>query len=66
MPEWPPCVLAKMVRYPSARAEGFCRYFAQALRRQRPSTMELPKLTPGKRFTLPRPVGSADALLLAR
>lgn len=28
--------------------------------------MDLPKLTPGKRFTLPRPVGSADALLLAR
>ncbi|MEJ7931273.1 transcription-repair coupling factor [Ramlibacter sp. AN1015] len=28
--------------------------------------MELPKLTPGKRFTLPRPLGSADALLLAR
>ncbi|MDA8446627.1 transcription-repair coupling factor [Paracidovorax valerianellae] len=28
--------------------------------------MELPKLIPGKRFTLPRPVGSADALLLAR
>ncbi|MGE0497498.1 MAG: transcription-repair coupling factor [Ramlibacter sp.] len=28
--------------------------------------MELPKLTPGKRFTLPRPAGSADALLLAR
>ncbi|WP_348703672.1 CarD family transcriptional regulator, partial [Acidovorax soli] len=28
--------------------------------------MELPKLSPGKRFTLPRPVGSADALLLAR
>ncbi|MDD2546871.1 MAG: transcription-repair coupling factor [Burkholderiaceae bacterium] len=28
--------------------------------------MELPKLTPGKRFTLPRPSGSADALLLAR
>ena len=28
--------------------------------------MELPKLTPGKRFTLPRPVGSADSLLLAR
>ncbi len=28
--------------------------------------MELPKLTPGKRFTLPRPVGSADALLLAQ
>jgi transcription-repair coupling factor (superfamily II helicase) len=27
--------------------------------------MELPKLSPGKRFTLPRPVGSADALLLA-
>ncbi|MBP6599117.1 MAG: transcription-repair coupling factor, partial [Giesbergeria sp.] len=27
--------------------------------------MELPKLPPGKRFTLPRPVGSADALLLA-
>ncbi|MBY4595277.1 transcription-repair coupling factor [Ottowia caeni] len=28
--------------------------------------MDLPKLTPGKRFTLPRPPGSADALLLAQ
>ena len=28
--------------------------------------MELPKLKPGKRFTLPRPPGSADALLLAQ
>jgi len=28
--------------------------------------MDLPKLNPGKRFTLPRPPGSADALLLAR
>ena len=28
--------------------------------------MDLPKLTPGNRFTLPRPAGSADALLLAR
>jgi transcription-repair coupling factor (superfamily II helicase) len=28
--------------------------------------MDLPKLVPGKRFTLPRPPGSADALLLAR
>jgi transcription-repair coupling factor (superfamily II helicase) len=28
--------------------------------------MELPKLTSGKRYTLPRPPGSADALLLAR
>ncbi len=28
--------------------------------------MDLPKLTPGKRFTLPRPAGSADGLLLAR
>ena len=27
--------------------------------------MHLPKLSPGKRFTLPRPPGSADALLLA-
>ncbi len=27
--------------------------------------MDLPKLSPGKRFTLPRPAGSADALLLA-
>jgi transcription-repair coupling factor (superfamily II helicase) len=27
--------------------------------------MDLPKLVPGKRFTLPQPVGSADALLLA-
>ena len=31
-----------------------------------PPFMELPKLTPGKRYTLPRPVGSADALLLAQ
>ena len=28
--------------------------------------MDLPKLTVGKRFTLPRPLGSADALLLAQ
>ncbi|WP_457335554.1 transcription-repair coupling factor [Rhizobacter sp. P5_C2] len=28
--------------------------------------MHLPSLSPGKRFTLPRPIGSADALLLAR
>ena len=28
--------------------------------------MDLPKLSPHKRFTLPRPPGSADALLLAR
>lgn len=28
--------------------------------------MDLPKLTPGKRYTLPRPIGSADALLLAQ
>jgi len=28
--------------------------------------MDLPKLTAGKRFTLPRPPGSADALLLAQ
>ena len=28
--------------------------------------MELPKLIPGKRYTLPRPAGSADALLLAQ
>jgi len=28
--------------------------------------MDLPKLTVGKRFTLPRPAGSADAMLLAR
>jgi transcription-repair coupling factor (superfamily II helicase) len=28
--------------------------------------MHLPKLAPGKRFALPRPCGSADALLLAR
>ena len=28
--------------------------------------MDLPKLTPGKRFTLPRPPGSADALILAQ
>ena len=29
-------------------------------------TMQLPALPAGKRFTLPRPVGSADALLLAQ
>jgi transcription-repair coupling factor (superfamily II helicase) len=28
--------------------------------------MQRPSIAPGKRFTLPRPVGSADALLLAR
>ena len=28
--------------------------------------MDLPKLIPGKRFTLPHPPGSADALLLAQ
>jgi transcription-repair coupling factor (superfamily II helicase) len=28
--------------------------------------MQLPHLTPGKRFTLPRPTGSSDALLLAQ
>ncbi len=28
--------------------------------------MQLPTLAPGKRFTLPRPFGSADSLLLAR
>ncbi|MDO9252543.1 MAG: transcription-repair coupling factor [Hydrogenophaga sp.] len=28
--------------------------------------MDLPKLTPGKRYTLPRPTGAADALLLAQ
>ncbi len=28
--------------------------------------MDLPKLNPGKRFTLPRPSGSADAMLLAQ
>jgi transcription-repair coupling factor (superfamily II helicase) len=28
--------------------------------------MQLPHIAPGKRFTLPRPTGSADALLLAR
>ncbi len=28
--------------------------------------MHLPSIAPGKRFTLPRPTGSADALLLAR
>ncbi|MEK8052121.1 transcription-repair coupling factor [Ideonella sp. DXS22W] len=28
--------------------------------------MQLPVIAPGKRFTLPRPIGSADALLLSR
>ena len=30
------------------------------------ATVQLPNIAPGKRFSLPRPVGSADALLLAR
>jgi transcription-repair coupling factor (superfamily II helicase) len=30
------------------------------------ATMQLPVIAPGKRFALPRPLGSADALLLAR
>ena len=30
------------------------------------SPMDLPKLQPGKRYALPRPTGSADALLLAQ
>ena len=30
------------------------------------SSVDLPKLNQGKRYTLPRPAGSADALLLAR
>src|SRR3990167_9269057 len=34
--------------------------------REPPTSMDLPKLTPGKRFTLPRPSGAADALLLAQ
>ncbi len=28
--------------------------------------LPLPSIAPGKRFTLPRPTGSADALLLAQ
>ncbi|MDP3825322.1 MAG: hypothetical protein Q8Q74_02105, partial [Polaromonas sp.] len=28
--------------------------------------MDLPKLLPGKRYTLPQPAGSADALLLGQ
>jgi len=28
--------------------------------------MQIPSIAPGKRFTLPRPIGSADAMLLAR
>ncbi|BDI06418.1 transcription-repair coupling factor [Sphaerotilus microaerophilus] len=28
--------------------------------------MQLPSIAPGKRYTVPRPIGSADALLLAR
>ncbi len=31
-----------------------------------PSSLNLPQISPGKKFTLPRPTGSADALLLAR
>ena len=28
--------------------------------------MQLPKLTPGQRYTLPRPIASADAALLTQ
>ncbi len=38
-----------------APRSGACRHF-----------MQLPAIAPGKRFTLPRPTGSGDALLLAR
>ena len=30
------------------------------------ASMHIPSIALGKRFTLPRPIGSADALLLAR
>ena len=43
---------------PSSQAGGFCRFDH--------AVMDLPKLIPGKRFNLPRPPGSADALLLAQ
>jgi transcription-repair coupling factor (superfamily II helicase) len=40
---------------------SICRLAARAT-----PLMDLPKLTPGKRFNLPRPTGAADALLLAQ
>src|SRR5690606_23202722 len=43
---------------------AFCRPSVCCIRISGP--MDLPKLTPGKRFSLPTPVGSADALLLAQ
>ncbi len=42
-----------------------CAAFAERALRATPF-MDLPKLSPGKRFTLPRPFGGADALLLAQ
>ena len=42
-----------------------CAPFAECAHRATPP-MDLPKLSPGKRFTLPRPFGGADALLLAQ
>jgi transcription-repair coupling factor (superfamily II helicase) len=41
-----------------------CFAFSAALKNNR--FMDLPKLNPGKRYTLPQPVGSADALLLGQ
>ncbi len=50
-------ILESAIPPPAARRGVFC--FFQI-------PVDLPKLTPGKRYTLPRPAGSADALLLAR
>ncbi len=41
-------------------------FFTASLLKGLPPAMHLPKLVPGKRFSLPSPVGSADALLLAQ
>jgi len=60
-------VLAISRRYPRISADAFyafaCHtFFASSLTDR---LMDLPKLVTGKRHTLPQPVGSADALLIA-
>ena len=58
-----------VVHPPSAEMGGFCHGRLLSNRQpaaRAPAFMDLPKLSPGKRFTLPRPTGAADALLLAQ
>ena len=61
------CILESIVHTLPNAAQGFGVFVTPlSLLTTCSPFMDLPKLTPGKRFTLPRPVGSADALLLAQ